>query len=1339
MFLDWIAQLQLLQHDAQTDILSVLPLATRKSLVQAITTYLHPPQGHPTPDPSVFSSLAHVKWFMEVIGQGFTLPLEDMQITTDDITIYAQWLFELNQRPKAVREEGLEQEFFQIIFHQYSLLFEPRGPKPVAPSNRPTSTGTSVQNVAIPLTLSLGTPGLIAHTSSPGLSPAVVAQQQREKNAILIQRHQELCKKVLTVFAMAGRTLGPTFTKETWIVLLKVVLGITDYLLSDFADGYKTPYGKEMANELCVPLLRVLFELWLRSKIEDVELWNIFKKCFRRWTHRAPVIQQWNAASLALTQRSIRILYGPTEGTDIVNIMLSGTSIPLDLPDEFVLYAWHRTLYMIPNPCTLPPSNFFLALQGIGRDQKGPLPSPPDGNTILHMFGEWLFEATYSTNRSPQDQEAQLGRAEAFGILCRIFSQTQTRNAFLRTYIERFYVALAVGLRSDSCLPTILANSTKLFAVNLEGIRMLLPDFVVGVKMVLPRLATDMRLSPGISLESLRLSAMKICAAIMSLPNHYENVHLSSGWDQGMQPVGDILVGAGDQERAVTELLKVLYIQDASDAKPNALPTLKRYILEVLVASLRTEVSSYNLRMLLHLLNVYAVQEVYFCPGLAATIVQIIQAKLMTMTLPPDVALNAFQVLMDLVHLHEYVKRDSKNTPRELVLALCRYVNTLLSSGNLTTNYPLIVSAYDCTIRWVLAGQWIVDDHDCCTAVINTISMGITLPERGSDMVASIDVQIDKKKKRETAFPPPKQLFALQNRSKQINANGLDANGVVGGGLNKSNPGFHRKEELAVKLAAEYCMSQFVNQLGNFPPWRNETGVTRTSTLFDDLKHIKTSREEDPISKGEDEVTHIEFYIIDGRTIISIVDLATAEPVKVDLHGKLNTATSAEPRFLLVMRDTTGKYSWLLESRYQELKTKATSRAKDSTDVSTQDSSSESFSVSMPQLTIHGISNSNSPATPSSPCDNIISVKAVNEDQLPTLDELLEAHADSMALCGLIRTLADDQQRMESAAIGRAVDTRSHSISPSSLSHRDISTRHGYHMLSQLGFLSLENRDRIIPLKVNDNIINQLRTLDTLNDHPACRRECVTISVLYSRTGFEDPQQIIARDNAEPDSFRQFLSSLGWMVDLSSHTGYCGRLDPTFCPSAPYYADRHTEMIFNSPTLLKIPTDQTTDEGFPNPLQLYQRICSDDFVCVLWVDDLLGYRRLSKRLRQTSNLLPKAMVFIFVNPLSGKATGLFWVRIVIPPGGHFAMIAAQRLADNPLAFGPLVDGMIISQHALGVLIRNTSLSAHQACRVVTESYTRPFLLRKQFIDEFYHRSRTHISTSDLFTEILTHS
>ncbi|KAI8368812.1 hypothetical protein EDC96DRAFT_504467, partial [Choanephora cucurbitarum] len=73
------------QTDLTTKYLGSLPLSTRRVPTSEITTCLHPPPRKQPPDPFIFSSAAHIKWFMEVIGQGFNLLLEDMSITSDDV------------------------------------------------------------------------------------------------------------------------------------------------------------------------------------------------------------------------------------------------------------------------------------------------------------------------------------------------------------------------------------------------------------------------------------------------------------------------------------------------------------------------------------------------------------------------------------------------------------------------------------------------------------------------------------------------------------------------------------------------------------------------------------------------------------------------------------------------------------------------------------------------------------------------------------------------------------------------------------------------------------------------------------------------------------------------------------------------------------------------------------------------------------------------------------------------------------------------------------------------------------------------------------------------------
>ncbi|CAG8704250.1 4444_t:CDS:1, partial [Scutellospora calospora] len=55
-----------------SNVLAKFPLNVRKVLISEITQTLL--QAH---DPNLLSSITHVKWVMEAIGQGFALPFEE--------------------------------------------------------------------------------------------------------------------------------------------------------------------------------------------------------------------------------------------------------------------------------------------------------------------------------------------------------------------------------------------------------------------------------------------------------------------------------------------------------------------------------------------------------------------------------------------------------------------------------------------------------------------------------------------------------------------------------------------------------------------------------------------------------------------------------------------------------------------------------------------------------------------------------------------------------------------------------------------------------------------------------------------------------------------------------------------------------------------------------------------------------------------------------------------------------------------------------------------------------------------------------------------------------------
>ena len=351
------------------------------------------------------------------------------------------------------------------------------------------------------------------------------------------------------------------------------MLGITDCLLKEPVDDTTNLGVVNMADELCDSLLQVLFELWLRSNIMDVNMWDILKSCFGRWIHRSKAIQQWNATSLALTEYVQQLVYGEQEKVE--GVFVNGPNVRLELPNEFAHYAWHRIIYLIPHPLQLPSSNFTLAMLGIGnlvdtlnstlsgsnqqeRNEKDTeqtnVMNSPDGNTLLNMFGTYLFDA--ASRAESADSDAQRGCAESLATLCHIFCKPQKRQPFLRTYIERFYAALITGLKSDTCLPTILLSCTELFATDLEGVRMLVPDFMSAIKMVLPKMKFECKTQ--VSIDNLRLAAIKVLSTIMCLPNHFDKIELGKfNWDSSdssITPSENVSV-VGEQEQLVTQLV----------------------------------------------------------------------------------------------------------------------------------------------------------------------------------------------------------------------------------------------------------------------------------------------------------------------------------------------------------------------------------------------------------------------------------------------------------------------------------------------------------------------------------------------------------------------------------------------------------------------------------------------------------------------------------------------------------------------------------------------------------------------------------------------------------------
>ncbi|XP_058125156.1 ral GTPase-activating protein subunit beta isoform X3 [Anopheles coustani] len=276
------------------------------------------------------------------------------------------------------------------------------------------------------------------------------------------------------------------------------------------------------------------------------------------------------------------------------------------------------------NPSAAAPSSSlqstgFSSMLSLCQENRYPLATNrPRCNSILHLFGEWLFDAahiggeTWMQNTKKRAAEAkrrpssmimdnrkgslsqppslsevndvapgltidkyESGKAEALGALCRIFCAKKTGEEILPVYLARFYMALHQGLKTNDnreCMETlasILYNSSDLFRIDLEGIQVLLPSFIGALELILPEKELKMR-SHNVLINKieLRRAAINILLSLLALPLHFQAL-----------PIRDLMGGPND--RSITFI------------------HLKPRLINVLMNALQVETDPQNTHMLL--------------------------------------------------------------------------------------------------------------------------------------------------------------------------------------------------------------------------------------------------------------------------------------------------------------------------------------------------------------------------------------------------------------------------------------------------------------------------------------------------------------------------------------------------------------------------------------------------------------------------------------------------------------------------------------------------------------------------------------------------------------------
>ncbi|XP_076027606.1 ral GTPase-activating protein subunit alpha-1 [Genypterus blacodes] len=223
-------------------------------------------------------------------------------------------------------------------------------------------------------------------------------------------------------------------------------------------------------------------------------------------------------------------------------------------------------------------------------------------------------------------------------------------------------------------------------------------------------------------------------------------------------------------------------------------------------------------------------------------------------------------------------------------------------------------------------------------------------------------------------------------------------------------------------------------------------------------------------------------------------------------------------------------------------------------------------------------------------------------------------------------------------------------------------------LINTLGLNSWEKRSNFQLLRKNEKLLRELKNLDSRQ----CR-ETHKIAVFYVAEGQEDKHSILT-NTAGSKAYEDFVSGLGWEVDLATHCGFMGGLqrNRSTGQTTPYYATSTTEVIYHVST--RMPHDQ--DHNLTKKL----RHLGNDEVHIVWSEHSRDYRR---------GIIPTEFGDVLI--------------IIYPLKNHTYSIHILKKPEVPF-FGPLFDGAIVDMKILPAMVRATAINASRALKSLIPLY-----------------------------------
>ncbi|XP_036810606.1 ral GTPase-activating protein subunit alpha-1 isoform X7 [Oncorhynchus mykiss] len=940
---------------------------------------------------------------------------------------------------------------------------------------------------------------------------------------------------------------------------------------------------------------------------------------------------------------------------------------------------------------------------GISLDNQSS-PPPPVLIPPLRILTPWLFKATMLTERYKQ------GKLHAYKLICKIMKRRQDVSPN-SDFLTHFYNIMHCGLMhvDQDIVNTIIKHcSPRFFCVGLPGATMLILDFIIAAS----------RVTACSSLNAPRVEAQILLGSLVCFPNLYEELpalHPTTA-DVVMTKFRDV------KEHIIKHILSSARDEPSAPARCVALCSLGIWLCEELVhGTQHTQIKE--------ALNVICVT-----------------LKFPNKT----VALVASDILHLLINYVDDLQKFPPDTPKKIVEILIATVTHLLPTTESSPHEPdkrLVVSLLLCLLDWVMAlppktllqpVQTLSPHKDkpdksvlsCIYKVLHGCVYGAQnfnspryFPMNLSDLTSpDYDpfLLLESLKEPEPLHSPDSERSSKLQPVTEVRS---------------------RIQHGLISIAARTVITHLVNHLGHYP--MSGGPATLTSHVCENMDNPYS--ESPDLAPELFDGPNLQFFVLNGTTLLSCLQIRAEDGVPGGGMSAGLTTTSACVR--VIVRDISGKHSWdsavlygpphcgapnqplhLYSKRPTERtntdgeKNRAGELGEREEGAALEEEEEEEEVVVVLGEDELGEEEQGEAVEEEEEGEEegalelmAPQAKRVCREVVPSWDSLLEDDVLDEMLQYLGYSSPECLQRAGAplnipapppvCVSEKQENDVINAILKQCAEERDFAVHRGnglnmraveqgepephrpqsafYYcrlLLNILGMNSWEKRSNFHLLKKNEKLLRELKNLDSRQ----CR-ETHKIAVFYVAEGQEDKHSILSNTSGS-QAYEDFVSGLGWEVNLTSHCGFMGGLQRNKSTglTTPYFATSTVEVMFHVST--RMPPD--SDDSLTKKL----RHLGNDEVHIVWSEHSRDYRR---------GIIPTEFgdVLIIIYPMKNR---MYSIHILKKPEVPF--------------FGPLFDGAIVDEKILPTMVRATALNASRALKSLIPLYQNFYEERARYLE-----------------------